>query len=305
MEVLDPLDNMYSSAVYDETGNIQIKAASEQNSRWFAEVDEELQQEWNELVGSSDNSTGAVENIDVQLDGGKLVTRDTLQGVRVGSAGGWSLEVFPGDFVVHRKYGIGRFEKTCLRPKTKLTKQEKEARDKRRSEIMTKELRKYGKKEGGVTPDIIQQIRSKFGTEEDTDPISNPQTTVLEISYADAVVHVPVDRAYRLSRYRAGDSVVKPKLSRVRGEAWAKAKQKVEENTLQLAQDVLALYATRETLARQPLDPSVEDEVKDFAKTFPYEPTPDQIKCFDDVENDMVWRSRPMDRLVCGDVGTF
>ena len=41
----------------------------------------------------------------------------------------------------------------------------------------------------------------------------------------------------------------------------------------------------------------------DFAKTFTFEPTPDQKKCFEAVENDMVWRSRPMDRLVCGDVG--
>jgi transcription-repair coupling factor (superfamily II helicase) len=96
---------------------------------------------------------------------------------------------------------------------------------------------------------------------------------------------------------------VKPKLSRVRGEAWTKAKRKVEENTLHLAQDVLALYATREMLQRPPFDPAVEPAVKKFEETFRYKPTPDQIKCFEDVENDMVWRSRPMDRLVCGDVG--
>ena len=201
------------------------------------------------------------------------------------------------------KYGIGRFEQTCLRPKSKLNPEEKKASEARRSEILSSELRRLSKEEGGVTPDVIQQIRNRFGTKEDTDPISNPQTTVLEITYSDAVVHVPVDRAYRLSRYRAGDSVVKPKLSRVRGEAWAKAKEKVEENTLQLAQDVLALYATRETLQRQPMDPAKEEVVKKFEETFPYEPTIDQKKSFEDVENDMVWRSRPMDRLVCGDVG--
>ena len=43
--------------------------------------------------------------------------------------------------------------------------------------------------------------------------------------------------------------------------------------------------------------------MRDFEKTFAFEPTPDQHKCFEAVENDMVWRSRPMDRLVCGDVG--
>jgi len=44
-------------------------------------------------------------------------------------------------------------------------------------------------------------------------------------------------------------------------------------------------------------------KVKEFEKTFQYQPTPDQLTCFEAVENDMVWRSRPMDRLVCGDVG--
>lgn len=44
-------------------------------------------------------------------------------------------------------------------------------------------------------------------------------------------------------------------------------------------------------------------QMREFEKTFPYEPTADQIKCFEAVENDMVWRNRPMDRLVCGDVG--
>ena len=205
---------------------------------------------------------------------------------------------------MHRKYGIGRFVGTCTRPKSKLTLSEKEAQSQRRAEILTQRLRQLQAETGrGVTPEEIQEIRAVFGTEQDTDPRSNPQATVLEIAYEDAVVHVPVDRAYRLSRYRAGDAVVKPKLSRVRGEAWAKAKRKVEANTMELAQDVLALYATRETLSRPPFDPALEPKVKEFETSFLYTPTPDQIKCFEDVENDMVWRSRPMDRLVCGDVG--
>lgn len=107
-----------------------------------------------------------------------------------------------------------------------MTEEEKEARDKRRTELLTKELRK---KDGGVTPAQMKEIQEKFGTEEDTDPISNPQSTVLEISYKDGIVHVPVDRAYRLSRYRSGDAAVKPRLSKVRGDAWRNARRKVEE----------------------------------------------------------------------------
>ncbi len=296
LEVLEPQDR----AISEDNGNIQISAGSTVVN-WYDKMDEDLQKEWEDLESGNEKvADGQQESIDTLQINGKIVSRESLQGVRVGSAGGWTLEVFPGDFVVHRKYGIGRFERSCLRPKSKLSKEEQEARDVRRGEILRTELQKIS---GGVTADDIQAIRSKFGTDEDTDPISNPQSTVLEITYSDGIVHVPVDRAYRLSRYRARDAVVQPKLSKVRGEAWKNAKRRVEENTLQLAQDVLALYATRETLQRKPFDPSKEDQVKDFGCTFQFEPTPDQSRCFEDVENDMVWRTRPMDRLVCGDVG--
>lgn len=287
LELLEPKDD---KGAYDEPdGGLRV-ALGVGASNWFKEVDEELKQEWTEM---------GARGTDTQVVDGKIVSRDALKGVRVGSAGGWSLEVFPGDFVVHRKYGIGRFEKTCLRAKSKLTQQETEAQEQRRGQLLTEELRKIT----SATEADIQAIRLRFGTELDTDPISNPQSTVLEITYADGIVHVPVDRAYRLSRYRAGDAVVKPKLSKVRGEAWRNAKKKVEENTLEMAQDVLALYATRETLTRTPFDPAAEEIIKLFETTFPFEPTPDQSTCFEDVENDMVWRSRPMDRLICGDVG--
>lgn len=304
LEVLEPREELESSStVWDD--NVQISGGSARSTFWYSELDEDLAEEWKALTGNNDTTpVHPADDVVREERSGKMVARDALAGVRVGSAGGWSLEVFPGDFVVHRKFGIGRFEGTCLRPKTKLTAEEKEAQSQRRAEILTTQLRQLQAESGrGVTPDEIQGIRSKFGTEEDTDPISNPQATVLEITYDDVVVHVPVDRAYRLSRYRAGDAIVKPKLSRVRGEAWSKAKRKVEANTMELAQDVLALYATRETLARPPFDPAIEPKVKEFEKTFAFEPTLDQKKCFEDVENDMVWRSRPMDRLVCGDVG--
>lgn len=114
MEVLDPHDS-----VVEENVNIQIKAGS--SSLWYNKVDEDLQEEWealekgNEEIKGADGQEESSSTVEVN---GKIVSKDTLQGVRVGSAGGWSLEVFPGDFVVHRKYGIGRFERTCLRKYT-------------------------------------------------------------------------------------------------------------------------------------------------------------------------------------------
>lgn len=113
LEVLDPVDK----GVTEDNGNIQIKAGSTAGN-WYQQVDEELKDEWDALESGSEEVKAADGQADtpdtIQVDG-KIVARDTLQGVRVGSAGGWSLEVFPGDFVVHRKYGIGRFERTCLR----------------------------------------------------------------------------------------------------------------------------------------------------------------------------------------------
>eukprot|EP00535_Pseudo-nitzschia_heimii_P007971 CAMPEP_0197177938 /NCGR_PEP_ID=MMETSP1423-20130617/3368_1 /TAXON_ID=476441 /ORGANISM="Pseudo-nitzschia heimii, Strain UNC1101" /LENGTH=1146 /DNA_ID=CAMNT_0042627565 /DNA_START=145 /DNA_END=3585 /DNA_ORIENTATION=+ len=307
MEILEAPDS--DGGFFDDDGTVNIR--QHVGKSWYSNMDEDLKQEWVAMGdGVSATSQGGDEDIEentepavtddtVAVDG-KIVSRETLKGVRVGSAGGWALEVFPGDYVVHRKYGIGRFEKTCTTPRLKLTREEVKARDARRKEIITNKLREA---KGGLPQEVIQRIQATFGTEEDTDPISNPQVTVLEITYADGIVHVPVDRAYRLSRYRAGNALVKPKLSKVRGDQWRNARRKVEESTLELAQDVLALYATRETLQRHPFNPDNESRVKDFEKTFKFEPTTDQKKCFDEVENDMVWRSRPMDRLICGDVG--
>ena len=95
---------------------------------------------------------------------------------------------------LYRKYGIGRFEKTVLRPKSKLTPEEKEAAEARRKEIIK------GLMKQGLHLDEIQTRVEKLGTNEDDDPISNQLATLLEIAYADAVVHVPIERTYRLSR---------------------------------------------------------------------------------------------------------
>ena len=117
MELLDPLDRGDTTTVYEDGGNIQIRAGGSQlPSKWFAEVDEELQQEWDALMGNNNNDgdtsapstttntgmNGAFDDLKLSLKNGQVVSGETMQGVRVGSAGGWTLEVFPGDFVVHR-----------------------------------------------------------------------------------------------------------------------------------------------------------------------------------------------------------
>ena len=87
LELLGPKEE--SSSVYQDD-QIKITAGSR---NLVSNVDEELQEEWQELAHDTET---------LQLTTGEIVSRDALQGVRVGSAGGWTLEVFPGDFVVHR-----------------------------------------------------------------------------------------------------------------------------------------------------------------------------------------------------------
>ncbi len=204
--------------------------------------------------GLSDGSLLNDENADgPRVVNGKLISREETQGVRVGSAGGWTLEVFPGDFVVHRKYGIGRFDRTVIKPKRKLNKEEKDAQALRRNEIVKEMIR------DGKNSEEIEAALAGFGSKEGKDPISNPIQAVLEVSYNDAKVHIPVDKAaYRLSRYRAGDAVVKPSSRGSLEKHGTKQKRKVEEDTIQMAQDVPALYATRETLTGTPFDPANE-----------------------------------------------
>lgn len=252
--------------ITDDSNFNPIKVKGSQPSSWFDELDSQLNSELEkEYVGKWDESGRDEQPVDdgPQLVDGVLVSKGERMGVSIGSAGKWSLEIFPGDFVVHKKYGIGRFERTVLKPKAKLTEAEVAAQTARRNEIIRNKMMAIssgdvtkGKvNEKRISSTELEDIVSKFGTDDDLDPISNPRQTVLEVSYSDAVVHIPVEKAYRLSRYRAGDAVVKPQLSKVKGEAWTKAKRKVEENTMQIAQDVLALYARRETLQRSPYDP--------------------------------------------------
>jgi transcription-repair coupling factor (superfamily II helicase) len=122
----------------------------------------------------------------------------------------------------------------------------------------------------------------------------------LVLQYADGLLRVAADQVGALSRFRgAGDRV--PELNKMSGKAWEKTKSKVRKAIKKVAYDLLQLYAQR---AQQqgfafPQDMPWQEELED---SFPYQPTPDQLKAVQDVKSDME-SDRPMDRLVCGDVG--
>ncbi|MGB3136784.1 MAG: transcription-repair coupling factor [Nodosilinea sp.] len=152
----------------------------------------------------------------------------------------------PGDFVVHRSHGIGKF--------TKLE-----------NLVINNETRDY-----------------------------------LVIQYADGLLRVAADQVGSLSRYRAASGQA-PVLNKMTSTAWEKTKGRAKKAIKKVAVDLLKLYAQRAKMEgfAYPTDMPWQQELED---SFPYQPTPDQLKAVQDVKRDME-SDRPMDRLVCGDVG--
>ena len=111
---------------------------------------------------------------------------------------------------------------------------------------------------------------------------------------------LPVDRLSRVQRYGAADGV-KPRIDKLGGETWEKTKRKVKKSLRNMAGELLSLHAVRE-LAPGFSFSERDTALEEFEAGFAYEETPDQMAAIDDVLADMAL-SKPMDRLVCGDVG--
>ncbi len=113
-------------------------------------------------------------------------------------------------------------------------------------------------------------------------------------------LYVPIHQVDRLSRY-IGTQGEQPRSSRLGSGEWAQTKQTVREEVIKIAQDLLDLYALRQTAKGYAFksDTAWQQELE---ASFPYVETEDQIKSIIDVKQDME-NARPMDRLLCGDVG--
>lgn len=130
--------------------------------------------------------------------------------------------------------------------------------------------------------------------------ISGETREYFVLQFSDGLIRVPADQANVLSRYRS-TSDTPPALHKMTGTAWEKTKSKVRKALQKVAYDLLELYAKRaqQTGIAFPPDTPWQQEMED---SFPYPLTPDQLKCVQEVKQDME-SARPMDRLVCGDVG--
>jgi transcription-repair coupling factor (superfamily II helicase) len=176
-------------------------------------------------------------------------------------------ELNEGDLVVHLEHGIGRFLG----------------------------LVKIGMAQSPGAPE--SQATDGQGVR----PYQDKQQEVLALEFADeAKLYVPLEQAYLVSRY-VGAGKKSPPLSSLGDGRWARAKIKAAASIFDYAGKMLAVQAERQTHAGYAFAPDTKWQAE-FEHSFPFRETPDQMKTIIDTKIDME-RPRPMDRLICGDVG--
>ncbi|MEK6681215.1 MAG: transcription-repair coupling factor [Nitrospirota bacterium] len=131
--------------------------------------------------------------------------------------------------------------------------------------------------------------------------VGEHESDFLQIKYAGSDrLYVPVDRLNVVQKY-IGVEGKAPKIDSLKGTAWERAKAKVKRAAELIAKDLLELYAHRE-VAKGIAHPADDQLMEEFEAAFEYDETDDQLTAIVDVKRDME-KERPMDRLVCGDVG--
>lgn len=111
-------------------------------------------------------------------------------------------------------------------------------------------------------------------------------------------LYVPLDKKDRLTPYAGFET---PQVHRLGGMLWQNTKRKIREDVEKFARELLKLYAQRNTAEREPHtgDAVLEEELR---HTFPYQETADQLRAEKEICHDLL-QTKPMDRLICGDVG--
>jgi transcription-repair coupling factor (superfamily II helicase) len=138
-------------------------------------------------------------------------------------------------------------------------------------------------------------------------PEFSTSTECLVIEYAPAnsgdeapKLYVPVTEAHLVSKY-VGVGRVHPPLNTLGGTRWHKAKEQTEKAVRDVASEMLRIQAVRETQAGHAFPPDANWQ-REFESAFIYEETADQVRAIGETKSDME-RAKPMDRLICGDVG--
>jgi transcription-repair coupling factor (superfamily II helicase) len=179
-------------------------------------------------------------------------------------------ELAEGDLVVHLEHGIGRF--------------------------LGLEKFPVGQAHRLPQTDQASMTSGALALQQQAQP-----QEVLVLEFADeAKLYVPLEQAYLVSRY-VGAGKKSPPLSSLGDGKWARAKIKAAASIFDYAGKMLAVQAERQMRPGYAFGPDTKWQAE-FERSFPFRETPDQLKAIIDTKIDME-RPRPMDRLICGDVG--
>ena len=129
----------------------------------------------------------------------------------------------------------------------------------------------------------------------------NTTKDYIKIKYLnDDILYVPTNQLDSIRKYIGGDRI-NPKLNRLGSKEWENTKARVKKNLKEIAKDLIELYAKREKTKGFAFSPDSPWQ-SEFEEKFPYTETDDQLRCIEEVKKDME-AVKPMDRLLCGDVG--
>ncbi len=179
------------------------------------------------------------------------------------------LDLNDGDYVVHVAHGIARFRGMKMLEKNK-------------------NAERTAQSNSADTDENAPRAGSAFEEH-------------LTLEFRDSVfLYVPATRIDLVQKY-VGGSQTEPELSKLGGTAWGRKKERVAEAVRDMAAEMINIQAVRQAIPgfQFPIDSEWQ---KEFEAAFPYQETPDQLSAISEVKSDLE-KAKPMDRLICGDVG--
>jgi transcription-repair coupling factor (superfamily II helicase) len=126
------------------------------------------------------------------------------------------------------------------------------------------------------------------------------ETELISIDYSDGRLYIPVHTIKKISKYHSKEGST-PKIDRLGGRTWERKKERIRKKVHQMASRLLSLYADRRFTKGFTFSSNTELH-REFDSFFEYEETPDQLDAIEEIKNDME-SEKPMERLLCGDVG--
>lgn len=217
--------------------------------------------------------------------------------VQLGEPNGTGVFILPG----HLSAGFEMpMQHIAVVTEEELFKQQKKRQARPKTMTNAERIKSYTEiKAGDYVVHIHHGIGKYLGIE--TLEINGHFKDYLNIRYrADDKLFVPVDQIDLIQKY-VGAEDGEPKLHKLGGAEWKRTKTKVSKAVQDIADDLIKLYAEREAAKGFAFSPDGE-EMRQFEDAFPYVETEDQLRTIQEVKIDME-KERPMDRLVCGDVG--